>query len=613
MNILIPHSWLKDYLSTAATPDQIQKYLSLCGPSIERTQQISNDTVYDIEVTTNRPDCLSVLGIAREAAAILPQFGLPAKLISDPLIHSPKIKTASSVDYLKVKIDHKLCPRFSALLIKNVQVKSSPELTLSKLTKVGMRGLNNIIDVTNLLMHELGQPIHVFDYDKISHHMMTLRASHPGETITTLDGKSHTLPGNDIVIEDGSGTLIDLCGIMGGLNSAVTADTKNVLLFVQTYHGPSVRRTSMSLAHRTSAAVLFEKDLPTEQVLPTLELAAEMLKQVSGGLPEPTALDILSGTESSKSIKLPKPLHTLSSEKMGVDISAQKAANYLKSLGFTVKSQTEIQIPFYRKYDISIPEDLVEEVARLYGYHNIPSEIMSGELPAPSFDKTFFWERKIKTALKYFGFTEIYSYSLVAADHGLKLSNPLTSDWLYLRTSLFPSHQKIMEENQGRVETLNLFEIANVYLPRTGDLPEEQPRLILSTSDSGYYRFKGLIVGLLSDLGILNIEPEIKIDSGIQYWEIGLDQIIDHATDIKTYTPISKFSPIIEDINVLYQGSYATIVKQIQSTSPLITSIKLVDKYGDKLTLRLTFHSKDKQLSDADVAPIRNQIIHSFS
>ncbi len=256
MQILIPDSWLREYLETDAKPHDIQKALSLCGPSVERLHEIGQDFIYDIEVTTNRVDCMSVYGIAREAAAILPHFGHTARLHTDPFDTKLSFKTSSSVDYLTAVADPNLCSRFSAILIKNVKIGPSPDWIIKKLEAVGMRGLNNVVDISNLLMHELGQPIHTFDYDKIQGKSMILRESKAGEEVTTLDGKKHKLPGHDIVIEDGSKKLTDLCGIMGGLDSAVDQNTKNVLLFVQTYEPVHIRRTSMALAHRTSAAVL---------------------------------------------------------------------------------------------------------------------------------------------------------------------------------------------------------------------------------------------------------------------------------------------------------------------------------------------------------------------
>src|SRR3989344_4216850 len=597
MQILIPDSWLREYLQTDAKLKEIQKALSLCGPSVERMHKSGDDFIDDIEVTTNRVDCMSVYGIAREAAAILPRFNHPTKLLSDPFDTKLSFKTADSVDYLKVKIDPTLCSRFSAILIKNVSVKPPPNWLIKKLESVGMRGLNNVVDISNLLMHELGQPTHTFDYDKIADRLMTLRESRVGESIITLDGKTHKLPGQDIVIEDGSGKLIDLCGIMGGLNSAVGNDTKNVLLFVQTYKPNHIRRTSMALAHRTSAAVLFEKGLPSESVLPTMEKALQLFKDLTGGQPETTAIDIINEKAYSKSVTASPDFIN---SRLGIDLAPKEIKDILASIGITDK------IPWWRKSDINIPEDLVEEVARIYGYHNLPSQLMSGPLPTNrANDSEFYWISRIKSALKHWGFTETYTYSLVREDSGLRLKNPLSSERTYLRTSL--SHSQVISENLGRVKQLNLFEIANVYLPQKNGLPTEEMHLLISTTDLNHSKLKGTIEALQIDLGA-DFHFQIDANPTCLSCEIDLSKILPTATSLRKFTPISQFPPIIEDINVTLNTNYDTLINQIKKISPLIKQVDLIDKFGDKFTLRLTFHSDTKQLSSSDIAPIREKL-----
>lgn len=601
MQILIPDSWLREYLSTEAKPKEIQKALSLCGPSVERLHQTGNDFIYDVEITTNRVDMMSVYGIAREAASILPRFSHPAKLLSDPFDTKLSFKTAGSVDYLKVKVDPNLCPRFSAILIKNVSIKTSPDWLVKKLELVGSRGLNNVVDISNLLMHELGQPIHTFDYDKIAGHTMVLRESRARESLATLDGKIHKLPGHDIVIEDGDSRLIDLCGIMGGANSAVNEHTKNVLLFVQTYEPVHIRKTSMALAHRTSAAVLFEKGLPTESVLPTIEKALQLLKELTGGRPETVAIDILNEKPYSKSVTASPDFINF---RLGINLSPKEIKAILASVGIAGT------VPWWRKYDINIPEDLVEEVARIYGYHNLPTQLMSGILPTnrPN-ESEFYWISKVKSALKYWGFTETYTYSLVPKDSGLKLKNPLSSEWTYLRTSL--SHSQVISENLGRVSELNLFEIANVYIPRPHDLPNEELHLLLSTTNPDYLKLKGVVEALLTELGAIQ-KINIFHDVNFLSCDINLSQTLPKASTIRKFAPISKFPPIIEDININLNQTYSSLEKKIFKISPLINQVELIDKYGPKLTLRITYHSDAKQLSSDDITPIRKKLTVEF-
>lgn len=588
MQILIPDSWLREYLETNATPKQIQESLSLCGPSVDRLHKKGNEYVYDIEVTTNRVDMMSVVGIARECMAILPRFGYKTKLSIKYQVSG--IKGKNKVDYLTVKVDPKLCSRFSAVLIKNVKVGESAKMIRDRLELCGLRSLNNVVDISNYLMLETGQPVHTFDYDKIVGHKMILRESKKGEILVTLDGKKHTMPGGDIVIEDGSGKLIDLCGIMGGLNSAVDQNTKNVLLFVQVYEPSHIRKTSMSLAHRTDAAVLFEKGLPIENVLPTLEKGIKLF----GGTKN-SVLDIVNVKKSIKTIKLGKI-------DLGIEIRKSEVENILKSLGFGI-SNLEISVPWWRKLDINIHEDLVEEVARIYGYHNLPSVLMAGKLPAPTHDMTFYWERKIKSILSDWGFTESYTYSLVGKDKGLRLKNPLSVEWQYLRTNLTNSHLEMIAQNLGRVMELNFFEIANVYLP------QEELHLIVSTTNRDFPRLKGIMEALFQKLGGIKFDFQIVAHSNCLACEINLQKVLEQATTTKKYVPISKFSPIIEDVNIQLRENYSQLITKIKSLSTLIKNVEFIDKYGDKLTLRITYHDNDKQLSNLDISPIRDRVM----
>jgi len=254
MNIKITHNWLLEYLDTDATPLEIQKYLSLCGPSVESVEKTEDgDYVYEIEITSNRIDSASVFGVALECQAILPMFGKRAKLILNPLekYRFEKIETRHASS-LQVTIKNpSLCSRFSAVVLDNVKAIPSPDFIQKRLRAIGIKVINNVVDISNYLMVTFGQPTHVFDFDKIGKHTMIMRESKKGESIVTLDEKKVELPGGDIVIEDGNGELIDLCGIMGGLNSSFTDKTKRVLLFVQTYNKQLIRRTSMLTGQRT--------------------------------------------------------------------------------------------------------------------------------------------------------------------------------------------------------------------------------------------------------------------------------------------------------------------------------------------------------------------------
>jgi len=603
MNILIPDSWLREYLDTNATPKDIQKCLSLCGPSIERMHE---GNVYDVEITTNRVDCMSVFGIAREAVAILPEFGFTASL--KPL----KLAKLASGDIagFTVKNDPNLCQRILAVRVDDIKVESSPKWLADKLSAVGQRPLNNLVDITNYVMWEVGHPTHIFDFDRLTTKKMIIREAKKGEKITTLDEKTHTLFGGEVVIDDGSGQIIDLPSIMGTKNSVVVENTTSALLFVDDVKSAKVRSASMTHAIRTQAATLLEKDIDPNTSIVAMARMVELIRQLYPQAKFSNVLDIYPTPPTPKPISL--PISQISNI-VGVEISASQIKDILKRLEFQVSAtSTKLTVtpPSHRSFDVGIPEDVIEEIARIYGYHNIPSQLMGGVLPSPADTSHFVFEYKLKTALKYLGFTESYTYSLVENNpQGLKLKNPLSSEWTTLRTSLFPSTRQIIRENLGRVETLNFFEVANVYLPQKDNLPTEELRLIVSTTDTNVSKFKGKLETLLSDLSIQNFVLEINSDSNILYWEVPVHQLLSKFNPTKPYAPPSKFAPIIEDVNVAYQGNYSEIVAKLKSVSPLIRNIELVDKYGDKLTLRLTFHSDQKQLSSEDISEIRKLLI----
>ncbi len=605
MNILIPDSWLREYLHTNATPKDIQHCLSLCGPSIERMHEKDGEIIYDIEVTTNRVDCMSVIGIAREAVAILPQFGFEAKLTNNPYSQTKKIQTAEKVEYLHTSIDQQLCSNFTTVLIKNISNATSPEWLAKKLNQVDMRPINVAVDITNYLMHTLGQPVHVFDYDKIANHTIKLRESKTGESVITLDQKSYTLSNHDIIIEDGDKNIIDLSGIMGGLNSSVDNATKNILLYVQIYEPTHIRKTSMNLAIRTTAASLFEKSLPTENVLPTLQMGIQLFKQLANGTVEKNILSISTPSPDKYVVQFTESITEFTNKLLGIELSKKEIKSILTNLEFIMLSDTQIQVPWYRYHDIQIPQDVVEEIARIYGYHNLPSTIMIGSIPKSIYSHRFSQISKMKSMLKYSGLTEVYSYSLVSQAAGLKIKNPLSSEWAYLRTSILPSHQTIIKENLGRVEEIKIFEIANVYLPEKNTLPKEQPHLAISSTNKDKRHLKGLIEALMLDSGLPMQSITIEEFTDSIGCEIDLLPLLENANLNKTFTPISKFSPIIEDINLQLSQPYPSLVHKIKAVSPLIDKVEFKDFYEGKLTLRIYFHSNDKQLSVEDIASIR--------
>lgn len=633
MDLLIPDNWLREFLKTKATAKEVAKCLSLSGPSVEKIIKSENGDVYSIEVTTNRMDSASVYGIAREASAILPRFNKKAKLIS--LETNSSHKFVNKVKYLNAKVDSKLCPRFTTVLIRNVKLSPSPSFIQKRLTDSGIRPINNVIDISNYIMLEIGQPVHTFDYDKIKDHVIILRESKKGEKVTTLDDKTYTLSGEDIVIEDGSGKLIDLCGIMGGALSAVDETTSNVLLFVQNYNPANIRKTSMTLAKRSEAAMLFEKKVDPELVGLGISRASDMFIKLTNGTPEKEILDLHPNPYRQKSIKV--SLEEIGG-KLGIQISKKDILNILYPLGFVPswkKNILKVKIPSFRDDDINISEDIIEEIARIYGYHNLPSAIMEGVIPDKPTDSPFPFEDKIKDILKGYGGVEIYTLSLTNQGN-LKLKNPLNFDAEYLRTTLMKSIEQAAKDNSRERNPFHIFEIANVYIPKADNLPDEKMTLAGIFANTNFREAKGVIESLLNELNIKiefiqedlnqfipNQRIVVKVDRKVIgqlgnlenedfiYYEFDLETINSLSKIIRKYAPIPQNPPQIEDITLtIPEKTYiGDVISLISQSSPLISKVELTDTFENAYTFNVEYQHSAKNLTDKEVEKIRSEIL----
>ncbi len=653
MNILIPDIWLRKFLTTKATPEQIKECVSLCGPSIERIYGEGDETVYDIEITGNRPDAMSVVGIAREAATILPRFGIQAQVTGDPYKEKTILPKGKKSLPLTLKTDASLNPRWMSVIFDGVRVTSSPSWLTKFLTLAGIRSLNNVVDITNYLMRAYGQPAHVFDYDAIEGHTMTLRASRKGEKLQTLDGKLHTLPGDDIVIEDGKGKLIDLCGIMGGENSAVTENTKRVILFLQTYDPSHIRKTSMNLGHRTEAAGLFEKGLDPELVKPVFIRGIGLMTELTGGSVASQVTDIY---------PTPYKPYTVSAAMTKVasyigKIDRKELMHILSTLGFTpsISAQTiTVNVPSFRR-DVTIDVDVIEEIARIHGYQNIPSKLPEHAPPITAPDRLLIWEEEIKIRLRDWGYTEVYTYSMISEaimnmyaldkNKTYKITNPLSTEWVYLRPALLPSMLETVKQNLRTQDALSLFELSMVYRYKPGDLPEERQTLLIAKTGNAFRELKGIaeaifqIVGYqiqnegscsepfdwyssehinLDDIGLVGLVHQqvlnqmgIKMPITVLY--IDFAKLISRAHVIKTYIPIPKYPPIIEDLSFIVPETFRVgpTIQALKSVDPLVSNVELLDVHEDTRTFHITYQDPAKNLTSEEVIPIRNKLVET--
>jgi phenylalanyl-tRNA synthetase beta chain len=553
-----------------------------------------------------------------------------------------------------------LNPRFTAVVMDHIENTPSPLWMQKWLSLAGMRPINTIVDITNYLMKAYGQPVHAFDFDQILPNekgipTMILRSSKKGEKIKTLDGKIHTLPGDDIVIEDGSGRLIDLCGIMGGGVSHITEQTTRMVLFVQTYDPSHIRKTSMALSHRTEAAALFEKGIDTELVLPTLGKGIELITQHAKGRIQSPLYDLYPEPYKPYTVSVLKSKIDMY---VGSTLSDHDIKNTLKPLGLNptiTKHLVTVSVPSFRK-DIAIDVDIIEEISRIYGYHNIKTKLPDTEPPLVFEDPILQVENTIKHTLKNWGYTETMTYSMISQkqmelfhipmDSAYRISNPLSVEWEYMRPTLVPSMLTAIKENSSWKNELSLFEISMEYHKQNHDLPEETSTLIIAKTGDEFYSLKGVAEALFSSFGIdfPNDEGTIAswfdLDRSLRLGAYGILGHIDtqllNAMDIhrpvvvlvidlerlmlaikhaNTYTPIPKYPASFEDIALIIPDKtlIGPMMQDIRRVDPLIINVTLLDRYKNIRTFHITYQSQEKNLTADDIQPIREKVLRMLS
>jgi phenylalanyl-tRNA synthetase beta chain len=437
------------------------------------------DSILDMDLTPNRPDLLSVIGIAREVAALT---GETMTTTDTKYIEAGE----SIVGQASVEIhDPDLCPRYCASLITGVKIGQSPAWLEQRLLACGMRPINNVVDATNYVMLEYGQPLHAFDFDNIADRKIIVRRA-ANESMHTLDGVARDLSDDMLVIADGMGPIA-VAGVMGGAESEVTESTTSILLESANFNAASIRRTSTRFKLRSEASLRFEKGLSPELPLPALKRATQLIAEISGGKIASGIIDIYPGRKEVDPISLTtKKVARV----LGIEISYEKIVTVLESLGFqcTLIGAGELQVarPYWRT-DVRLAEDLVEEIVRIIGYDELPTTLPSGALPAYIPDPIRALKMRISDILVGCGMQEVVTYSLTSIDAlqrilpqtaPLKIANPITTEQEYLRTTLRPGLLQVLSANAKHEENgIRLFEVDKVYFPRTGDLPEERHML----------------------------------------------------------------------------------------------------------------------------------------
>lgn len=621
-----------------------------------------NEDVVEFEITSNRPDCFSIIGLARETAATFDrEFSIP-----DPTDYATTSEDAN--DYAKVEVaDFDLCPRYLGKVVKNVKIGPSPEWMQRRLNACGIRAINNVVDITNYVMLEYGQPMHAYDLDNIKGKKITVRRGKAGEMLETLDDQPRELNHDLIVIADDE-RAIGVAGVMGGANTEVTEDTVNVLFEAAVFKAVTVRRGAKSLGMRTDASALFEKGLDVYNLDGAINRACQLITQMGAG-------EVMSGT-IEVSDKMPEPLVLpLEAEKinsfLGMDISENEMVEILKKLEFKVENGM-ITVPHFRP-DIESRADISEEIVRIYGYDKIPSALMHGEITGGGKTATQIFEDKVRRTLTACGLYEIMTYSFIdpsenallripeddAKYNFVRIQNPLGEENSVMRTTLLSSMLEVLKTNRSkRNPKAAMFELGKVYIPRTdNELPDERLSLSVGMYGNGdFYTLKGILENLFGELGISgvrfdrksdnptfhpgqcaeitadgkvlgimgriypSVEKAYKLGSGVFAAELDFAALEDAATTERHYSQLPKFPATTRDIAVVVDekvnvGEIADIIENHRSG--LLESYELFDVYrgnqlGDgkkSVAYSIVFRAADRTLTDDEVNSCMDAIV----
>ena len=475
----------------------------------------NDDSIVEFEITNNRPDCYSLIGLARETAAA---FNVPMKH------HEPVVKGGAEgnlCDLLDVDVQaDDLCPRYTARMVRNVKIAPSPKWMRQRLRSAGIRPINNIVDITNYVMVEYGQPMHAFDYRYVKGGKIVVRRAGADKTLTTLDGSVRVLQPDMLVIADET-KPVGLAGVMGGENSEIVADTVDVVFESANFLGSSIRKTALALGMRTDASAKFEKDIDPMLTVPAVNRACELVELLGAGEVMDGMIDVLNYVPQPVTVKLePERINAL----LGTNISEADMIEYLHREEVPVVDGM-IQVPSWRP-DLRVMADIAEEVARYYGYNNIETTLMRGATTMGGYSDEQKLENAAGAAARALGYSEIITYSFVSpssfdairlpADSPLrktvKLVNPLGEDTSIMRTVILPSMLDILSRNYAfKNKGVKLYEIGKIYLPVEGQkLPDEPKRMIFGTygEHENFFTLKGEIDALLEQL---NVHPAAYI------------------------------------------------------------------------------------------------------
>ena len=629
-----------------------------------------DDTVIDFEILANRPDCLSVWGLARESAAVLDRhFILPEIAVEER-------GEGTFADYATVRVeDHEACRRYCARVITNVKIGQSPKWMREYLYGAGVRPINNIVDITNFVMLETGHPMHAFDLSKVKDQTIVVRRARPGEHLITLDGKEHVLDETMLVIADKENAT-GLAGIMGGEESEIVDDTASVLFECAAFERANNRVTARKLGVRTEASGRFEKGVCPDTAMEALERACMLVNMLECGKVVPGAFDHYPN---------PKPAVEIEAEverirrRIGVDVLAEDMEDILNRLYIDTTlvdgKLLHCEVPAFRQ-DMETEADVSEEVLRMYGYDHIPSTLMNGVTMAGKRNPVNAFSDRVKEALVGMGLYEVLNYSFISPKWidalglpeddsrrvAVTLRNPLGEDTSVMRTSLVPSMLNTVANNLNRGNGEGrLFELSKVFVPaeKAGDLPTEKNALCLSAFGEGvdFYTVKNIVVWLLAKFGVTasieaagdgyyhpgrkavmsadgvklatlgELHPDVAarfdISRRVYLAEIDLDALMPLERDFYGIKPLPKFPAVSRDIAVVVDEAVGagTLMDAIRKAAQkTLEDVKLFDIYrGEKLgggrksvAYSITLRAPDRTLTDEEISATMDKVLKAL-
>jgi len=658
--MLVSWNWLKDYVPLSMTPEELAERLSMTGLNHEGTEKVGDDICVDLEVTSNRPDCLGHIGVAREISVV---FDLP-RTVDEP---SPPTGSATASDLVGVEIEcPELCPRYQARVIQGVKIGPSPDWLAKRLETIGIAVINNIVDISNYVLMEIGQPLHTFDYAKIAGQKIIVRRAQPGEAFTAIDHKTYTLDENMCVIAD-TQRAVALGGVMGGADTEVGESTTDVLVEAAEFDPLSIRATARKLKLFSPSSYRFERGVDSEYVDWASRRCCELILDIAGGELADGVVDVGNKRDINPQITLrldqiPRVL--------GIDILPADVERILTALGNEkIESDTEtikVQPPSWRR-DLEREIDLIEEVARIHGYEEIPEDV--GVRMAASYrldsDRR---DERVRHVLTAAGYDEALTPSLVSEESvqsfspwndadAIHSNTPLLKGADRLRKSLVPSLLAARKDNEALSNPIiELFEIAKIYLPRPGDLPEEWWMLSL-TSGSDFLSVKGVVESVAAALNpgielkaakteqpllqadaacLLQLGEEVcgyvgeVTKAGLKQFglrqpatvaEVRLDVLGKHADFVRQQKPLSPFPAIEQDLNFIVDEAvrWADLAETVRGAAGnLLEGIRYRETYRDpdtdgagkkRLIFTIQLRSFEDTLTSAQAEEVRKSIV----